>query len=308
MFPLHLALRLATGVASGWVSVLASTLILDHAPPNRTGTYLGVINGGAGVGIAISGLLLPPLLVMDEGWRLGWTALAALSLLVFAGFWLAVQDVHQDTAAAGGGSDTGKGRQREALGRLVRDRVIVATFVCYGLFGFGYTATATFFVAFLREDQGLGAQTANLAWTVAGLSATVGSLLFGRLRDSLGSRRSLVLTHLVIGLSVVVLLASPTAPAAILGGFLFGASFVGLVTIVIVFAREVSRPGDAAYVIGAAIICLSIGQASGPAIAGAVAEATGSLAAAFWLAAIACAAGAPVALLVRRRAEEARQP
>jgi predicted MFS family arabinose efflux permease len=301
LYPVHLFLRLATGIASGWVSVLASTLILDHAPPTRSGTYLGVINGGAGVGIAISGLLLPPLVGLPEGWRLGWAALAALSLLVGAGFVFAVHDRRHPSPSSTEPARHEKGLQRQALRRVAGNRVLLATLVCYGLFGLGYTAVTTFFVAFLREDQGLGEQTATLAWTVAGLSATIGSLLFGRLRDSLGSRRSLILTHLVIGASIAVLTAFPVAPLAVTGGLLFGASFVGLVTIVIVFAREASPPQDAPYVIGAAIIFLSIGQATGPAMAGIVAELTGSLAASFWLAAVACAIGAPVALGLQRR-------
>jgi predicted MFS family arabinose efflux permease len=307
LYPAHLVLRFATGVASGWVSVLASTLILDRAPPNRAGLYLGVINGGAGVGIALSGILLPPFLRSAQDWRSGWLVLAALSLLVCAGFWASIRDprVRRPPAAHRQASQAAAG-QRHALVRVLGQPILVAAFLGYALFGFGYTATATFFVVFLQDEQGLGDAVANLAWTMAGLSAAVGPLAFGRLRDIWGSRHALVFTHLVIAGSILLLVGMATPVAAVGGGFLFGASFVGLVTIVIVLARESSPPEDAAYVIGAAIICLSIGQAAGPAVAGLVARLTGSLAGAFWLAAVACAAGAPLSVLAR--VAERRRP
>jgi predicted MFS family arabinose efflux permease len=181
----------------------------------------------------------------------------------------------------------------------LRNRVLLGTFICYALFGAGYTAAATFFVAFLRDDRGFGSEVANLSWTFAGLSATVGPFLFGALRDSLGSRPALAAAHTAIATAIMLLVVAPAPAFALAGGVLFGASFIGLGTIVVVYAREVSSPDRAARAIGFAIVCVSVGQAAGPALAGTVAEVTASLAIAFIAAAAACAAGAVFVLVIR---------
>ncbi len=302
-YPVQIGLRLLGGVGSAWVLVLATSLVLSQAPPWRAGVFLGVLYAGGGLGIISSGLLLPPLTGLPGGWRLAWVALGALTAAVGVGYGAFVRPAEAGARPPPAESTSGRSGAagRGVWSRTLANPSLLAVFAAYGLFGFGYIATSTFFVAYLRDDQGLSKATASLAWTLVGVGGLPGPLLFGRLRDAWGSRRSLVFAHVVLAASILLPTASASVPAALIGGLCFGATFVGLVTVVMAFVGELSPPGDVAHVIGGATVAASIGQVAGPAVAGMMADATGTLTSAFVLSALACLAGAPLVLLARRR-------
>jgi MFS family permease len=75
---------------------------------------------------------------------------------------------------------------------------------------------------------------------------------------------------------------------------LFGASFGGVIAVVVVYVREISPPEDVTYVIGATAIIGCIGQIAGPAVSGMVAEATGSLTGSFLISAMMCFLSIPL--------------
>lgn len=82
-----LALRVLAG-ASGAVSFIVGGALatqLGHGKaPARSALLLGVYFDGGGLGIALSGVAIPPLLAARgpaAGWRWGWVLLTALSVL-----------------------------------------------------------------------------------------------------------------------------------------------------------------------------------------------------------------------------------
>ncbi|MEA2614719.1 MAG: hypothetical protein QOE72_502, partial [Chloroflexota bacterium] len=81
-----LALRVLAGVAGALVFIGGLDLAawLGHGRSStRAAVLLGVYVGGAALGIVLSGMVVPPILALagpGAGWRIGWLALAVLSL------------------------------------------------------------------------------------------------------------------------------------------------------------------------------------------------------------------------------------
>ncbi|NCC34522.1 MAG: YbfB/YjiJ family MFS transporter, partial [Chloroflexia bacterium] len=82
LFPALLVLRILTGLGGGLIYVGGATVVM-----NRSGTAgrppLGLYYSGPGIGIAISGLAVPPLLasLQQDGWRTIWLGMGLIGLL-----------------------------------------------------------------------------------------------------------------------------------------------------------------------------------------------------------------------------------
>src|SRR5262249_29097896 len=139
----------ATFVAGGGLAAAAGA----GSGPRRIALTLGLYFCGPGAGIALSAPLLPALLPdgAGRGWPRGWLALGGLgllaSLLALAALRRAVEPERRRAAAGGGWSA----------------RLLLPTFVAYGLFGVGYIAYMTFIIAYLRA-HGFAPAATVLFW------------------------------------------------------------------------------------------------------------------------------------------------
>src|SRR5882762_1817412 len=72
--------RFLAGISGGVIMVLAASTILPHIAPGKRGVVGGVIFAGVGLGVAVSGTLVPLLLL--QGLRQSWYGLGVLSALL----------------------------------------------------------------------------------------------------------------------------------------------------------------------------------------------------------------------------------
>lgn len=75
------ALRCLSGISSGLVFVLVSSIVLDELAHHNRSTLSGMFYGGVGLGIAVTGLLVPAI-GHPFGWRGTWLAMMILSILL----------------------------------------------------------------------------------------------------------------------------------------------------------------------------------------------------------------------------------
>ena len=101
-------LRLLAGAAAGISFVTGACLVAELGAarsPHRAAWLLGGYFSGAGAGVAVSGLALPPLLAATtaaSGWRWGWVLLAALSIAGLAASIPAILSCPEPAAAPAG--------------------------------------------------------------------------------------------------------------------------------------------------------------------------------------------------------------
>ncbi|MFD2453072.1 YbfB/YjiJ family MFS transporter [Ideonella paludis] len=158
--------------------------------------------------------------------------------------------------------------------------------------GWGFVISATFTVAIVEREPALAGQ-GPLAWALVGLAAMPAVFLWDRVARRLGDTRALLLAFGLQTLSVVLPALSGSLAAALLGAVGYGATFIGIVslTLALVGRRSPANPGKAM-----ARLTLSYGAAQiiAPAVAGAMAQASGSFRGALWLTAAVMAAGMAV--------------
>ena len=160
-----LLLRFAGGLTTAITIVVGSVLasrIATGAVQRRSALLVAIYMAGVGVGVVISGLVVPAALTAGDasGWRLGWLLMGLIAIVFVVPAWLGARAVPE----AGGAHAATLGRAH--LRRLG------PTFAWYVLFGAGYVSYMTFSVALLRTE-GHGGSAIALFFVTLGVISVV---------------------------------------------------------------------------------------------------------------------------------------
>lgn len=255
--PAFLAIRFAGGVASAFVLVFASTLILERLRSAGRGHFSALHFAGVGVGIALSAVMVWAL--ADAGWRWQWIASGLVSLAAVALVAGLVPDRAEPPHMAADGAD-GRG--------------LVALVTAYGLFGFGYVITATFIVAIVRGSEEIR-PLEPVVWLAVGAAGAPSIALWTWVGRRTGVIRAFALACAVeaAGVAASVLWISPAG--ILFAAVLLGGTFMGITALGLAGARELSR-GDPRRVLAIMTASFGLGQIIGPVFAGALHDRTGS--------------------------------
>ena len=175
--------RFVAGAAGGALMVLAAPNVLPHVPASRRGVAGGAIFMGVGVGIAISGTLVP--LLLAQGLRETWFGLGAVSLLLTLVGWSGWPRASAPAASA------------SVEPRAPKLWSLRALYAEYALNAAGWLPHMVFLVDFIARGRGEGIKTGSEYWVLFGLGATVGPLLIGHLADRSGFKAALRVAFLV---------------------------------------------------------------------------------------------------------------
>ncbi len=281
--PAFMLVRFLAGIASAFGLVFAAAMVLGAAPGDARvqATHFG----GVGLGIGLSALVSFGVnRIAGPGanpWRLEW--LIGAGLVGLAGL-LVIRFLPKLKAGAGPAAPEPA---------LTWSAPMLRVILSYLLFGFGYVVAATFLVAMARASAS-GPVVECLSWLVTGLSGMGSLFAWSPLQTRLGvnSAYRLALFVEAAGSVAMVLLPSPAAP--LVGGLLFGGTFIVVTAHALNIGRALS-PESPRRVIGLMTAGFGIGQIIGPVIAGVIVDHTGSYLAASLIAAATLALGALLA-------------
>ena len=250
----QMLIRLLGGVASAFVLVFASALILDRLAAMGRPRLSALFFTGVGVGIAVSALLISVLGSQGYDWRVQWIASGVISL-VAALFvvWLVPHEVNEVEQEPLQPETTADGR----LKRLI---------VAYGLFGFGYIITATFISTIARassDDRSLE----TVVWLAVGLSAIPSVALWTYLGRRWSIASAFAVACVIEAGGVALTVSSSSAWAIVVGGILLGATFVGIAALGLLYAHSLSV-GDSRRTLALMTASFALGQMVGPTFAG----------------------------------------
>ncbi|GHF39817.1 putative MFS family arabinose efflux permease [Deinococcus metalli] len=258
-----LLLRLLAGLGGALVFVSGGGLaaLAARAHPQRSALLLGVFYGGSGIGIVLSALLLPPLLV--GGWRGAWAALGLASLACL------LLTLRPLTRFPERGASPLDGAAPAPL------RPLAWTLAAYACFGIGYIAYMTFIVAFLRAS-GAGALVTPF-WALLGAAVVVNPLVWRALATHARGARAMAVQMLTLATGAALPLLSTHPAALFTSGLLFGVSFLAVVTFTTIITRRVLPEHAWARGIAAFTVVFAAGQVTGPLLTGALADSAGGL-------------------------------
>jgi MFS family permease len=239
-----LGLRLAAGAASALTFVIAVSALLSHLREHPV-HLPGWAFGGVGAGIALSGLLVL-LLRSAADWRAAWWASAGLAGVLAAASWNLRPEPAPPPVTAGPARAENSGRWYTAL------------FASYTLEGVGYIIAGTFLVAAIEQRS--PGWIGSAAWILVGLAAVPSSALWARLARH-RSRPDLLMTALTVQAVGIALPAlTGGVAAALVSALLFGATFLGISTLVLAAGADARFPRSVALLTAG----YSVGQIVGP--------------------------------------------
>lgn len=274
-FPLLLFFAFAMGGGGAGVHISMTTLPMAWFEKRRLGGALGIVTGGTGVGIVLTGLLLPYLLVnLKEGaWRQCWSLLSSITFLIFLVSLLLLKEKPSQT----GFLNSFLSRCNGSSPSMPRgDRMTLnAIFVIYFIFGFAYNIYVTYFVAFTVEEIRLTERAAGGIWSIFGWMCVVSGWIWGFLSDRLGRRKALRWNNGLISLAVLIPLLFHNPVLLALSAFLFGATFLGTVTVIAACVGD-EVMDKKATIYGWVTLIHGIGQLLGTILGGYLRDLTGS--------------------------------
>lgn len=290
---LWVAFRYIAGLTSAAGMVICTALVLDHLNKRHRPDLIGVHFSGVGLGVILSGSVLSyiaPFTTWDEGWLV--IGLFALVLAVPAFFWINTD-----------GLETAPHKPDGAV--KLHQRQIVMLLISYCFAGATFSIGSTFIITIMAENPAL-ADSRNLAWVLLGVALAPSCYAWMKIAGRIGDFKSLSYAYLIqaIGCALPVLWPSPMT--ALLGGFLFGSCFMGIVTIVLSLGGKLS-PHNPSALIGILVVSYGVGQIVGPVLAGIAMEQTGISALGLWSAA-ACSLISIVFLLGTRCSKGSPNP
>ncbi len=275
---------LLTGIGSGGANVLSMALVAHWFEASHRGTGAGVVVCGSSLGIMLSGVLVPFFgnRFAADGWRASWLAMAVLTLLIAALCALMLRDrpAQIGGAALGRPADAGargatgmaRGDPRAPLWHLA---------AVYFLFGYTYAIYATFLVTSLVAERGFSEAAAGNLWASIGVLSLVSGPAFGALSDRHGRALGLAAAF-ALHTAAYLLAALATGHAAIyLSVVCFGVAAWSVPTIMAATVGDQFGAERAAAAFGTVTLVFGVGQITGPAAAGALAEASGGFTASF---------------------------
>ena len=212
--------RFLAGIAGGTLMVLAAPTILPHVPPARRGLVSGAIFMGVGLGIALSGTLVP--LLLRQGLFQTWIGLGLLALALTALGWGGWPAEAAPAAAP-----------HPVAARTLPTMRLRALYLEYGLNAVGLVPHMLFLVDFVARGLGQGVSAGAEYWVLFGIGAVVGPLLSGHLADRTGFGPALRLAYLVQAACVLLAVSGLGAPALIVSSLVVGAFAPGIVTLVL---------------------------------------------------------------------------
>lgn len=283
-------LRFLSGLSSTAGLLLASGLVLNWLIRHGHRPQLGLHFTGLGLGIAVSGIGAV-LMAGSLAWDQQWYALGLLGCMFFvpAWFWLPAPGMIVSHAAA---SPPPPERRWMAL--------FIAAYFCAG---FGYVISATFIVAIV-EKLPLLAGKGNWVWVIVGFAAVPSCFLWDRVAQSWGQIPALMLAYGLQIISITLPALSDGSTANLLAAVLYGGTFVGIVSLTLSLIGR-CFPVNPAKAMARLTLSYGVAQIVAPAVAGAMASATGSYRGALVIAAWIMAAG--IGLLFLLRQHERRQ-
>lgn len=273
-------LRYVGGLCGASGMLLGSGLVLNWLMRAGRRPELGVHFIGLGLGIVVSAVSAWAFAGWWHDWHAHWLALGAVGLVFLVPAWRwrppvppAAVPAHAAAAAAAGPSR----------------RWLLTLAASYFAAGWGFVISATFTVTIVEREPALAGQ-GPLAWALVGLAAMPAVFLWDRVARRVGEWRALMAAFALQTLSVVLPAWSSSLAAALAGALGYGATFIGIVslTLALVGRRSPANPGKAM-----ARLTLSYGAAQviAPALAGWMAQASGSFQGALWLTAAVMTAG-----------------
>jgi len=306
--------RALTGVGSAGSNVPVMALLPAWFAARRRGMAAGIAVGGSGLGLIIVGPLVPRLLASfgENGWRVSWFILGGLVWVLGIVAFMLLRERPEDLGLLP--VATTKPRPPVQMvpevrapldwSRVYRSRAVWHLALVYVAFGFSYVIYGTFFARYLEAEGGYTREAAGRLWALVGWLSVFCGLIWGAISDLVGRKYGLALVFLIQAVCYAVFALWHSPVGATVSAVMFGLTAWSIPGIMTAACGDHVGAALAPAAFGFVTLFFGLGQAAGPSVAGAVADATGSFGPAYLVAAGVAFVGSVGSLLLRQPAGE----
>ncbi len=257
------ASRYLAGLSSAAGLMLGSGLILNWLIRHDHRGELGLHFSGLGFGIVAGGVLVQVSAPWLD-WQGQWLALGTVGALLLIPAWLWLPRPDQGTPMEARHLEAGREPPPAWLWLLQ------GAYLCAG---FGYVINATFTVLITEQQPALAGQ-GGLMWLLVGVAAIPAPVLWDRAARRVGYLRALQIAFVLQIIGILLPVLSDSLSAAVASALLFGATFIGIVSLVLTMVG-VRYPSHPASIMARLTLGYGLAQIIGPIVAGEMAEITG---------------------------------
>lgn len=283
-----LSFYVLTGAGSGLANIATMVLIAHWFRRESRGKAAGLMVLGNGVGIVFSGLLIPIFnqLYGIDGWRASWSLLGGITLVIALVVALIVRNEPQELGLEPVGRGTPfSGQELTTPVPGNAGRVIFSLGLLYLAFGATYMVYGSFVVTSMVEEYGFSEATAGQFWSWIGFFGLFSGVLFGGLSDRIGRKGGLAVVFLIQTLAYLLVGVGIGSWMLWASVFLYGIVAFSIPAIMTAAVSDYLGVAKAAAGFSLITFFFAGGQTVGPAVAGLIAQNTGSFSAAYLLSA-----------------------
>jgi MFS family permease len=274
------------GHSACWVPVVA--VVMRWVSPKRRGIAVSVVDLGTTAGIGCFSLLVP-IIIRNHDWRMVWTSLGIITLVVAAMDFFLIKSRPDAEAALpdpvnaqkAGPSDHG------TYGRIFRDRRFYLIGFSYLFISFAVIIPFTFLITFATQKLAIPYASATGLLLVMAVAGSMGKLILAHISDRTGRVRIMMLCGVLtaagsLGMAFAGQLSSLQVCSAV-----FGIGYGTLWAVYAASARDLFPGNLSGTIIGLWTLFHGVGSVIGPVLSGWTIDASGNYYHAFVLGAVA---------------------
>ena len=276
--------RGVTGVGSGASNVPVMGLLAAWFARRRRGLAAGIAVAGSSLGLIFVGRIAPRILSAygENGWRVCWFVFGGVALLLAAASLLILRNRPWRagmTRVGEEGDEAAPASQEKALSwaSVYLSPTVFHVGAVYAAFGFSYIIYMTFFVKYLMFEGGYTLQLAGDLFMIVGWFSLLCGLIWGTVSDVIGRRGALIIVYLIHTVAFGLFALWPAPEGFSVSAVLFGLSAWSIPAIMAALCGDLLGARLAPAGLGVITLLFGIGQAIGPYVAGAIADAADSL-------------------------------
>lgn len=280
-------LRFFAGLSSAAGLLIGSGLILNWLLRHNHRSELGIHFSGIGLGIVVCAVAVE-WMIGYFSWDQQWIILSLLGVFIALPAWRWLPRPARSIL------DEQNAQLPDNPPTQAFFLMMVLVYFCAGV---GYVISATFIVAIvdqLPQTQGQG----NIAFLVVGIAATPACILWDLIARRTGVLNALILAFILHTIGILIPTQDSGLTYSLLGAALYGASFIGIVSLVLTMAGRF-YPSKPAKMMGKMTLSYGVAQIFAPALTGLLAEQSGNYNGGLYMAAGFMAAGTLLLLVAR---------
>ena len=257
-------LRFLSGLSSSGGMLIASGIILNWLMKNGYKGELGIHFAGMGLGIIFASALVETMIKFTFTWQQQWIwfSFAAFILSIPAWSWIPKTKEAVSTT-----------NQHDATSPPSKQFLFIML-IAYFCAGYGYVISATFMVDIIERQDALKGH-GPMVFMLVGLAALPAAIIWDRIANKLGYLNAIFLTYSIQVIGITLPIFNHSLSAAIISALLYGATFIGCVSLVLTMAGRF-YPNKPAKIMAKLTLTYGLAQIIAPAFTGIMAQNTGS--------------------------------